>query len=681
MQQLKKASIWEKAPMLRILFAFIVGIIVYDFDVLRHIKASYILMSFILAFGATLALRLKGNYPIGSSIASLLSICILAFGICFVNDAKQNAYFFGNQLKHSSATVAVVTNGGTEKEKTIKYEVALLKSFSNSGVETTKGNGFLYLYKDSSEGIIRLGDTLILPNRWELIRNSGNPFEMNYQKFCSRKNIHFQQFIAFKELLVYASRNRHHLSFLEKTNRYCIHSVNENIKDSNTNALLKAMLLGDERDIDPNMRDAYADTGIIHIISISGAHVAILFAAIGLIFKLTKTKKHSWIKVVFSLVLIWFYVLLSGASTPALRAAIMFSILIIGDISNRRSNPLNHLFSAALILLLINPMWLFTIGFQLSFTAVLSLMIFYQAIASIYSSQNKILQFFINAFAASVAAEILVAPLVAFYFHSFPPMFIVANLLASVAMSFVLILGMMLLLFAPIKFLAALISTLITLISQLFHHLIVLLQQMNISYFKTIYVSPIGLFYLLLFIAFAAHFLLSKYKQSLWMSLLVLFMFSVIHVHRSWQISEQQNLIVYNQSRVAQIELIQGNTFYTLYGESKESFATRNAHVGMGATEAGNKSPNNVLVLKGYKVLTIDSNSVLPSKFLVDVLVIKSWPQKVDVAELKKIFTPKQIVIANNVKTYQADEWTKQCHLENIRLHYTKKDGAFIFPN
>lgn len=692
MTQQSQAPIWEQAPMMRFLAALLTGILMYDAFAPKDIAPSVILLGCSISFVLYVLLSIKNQHRLFSSIVGLFSVALMGFSICYGSDSRQRNDFWGKQLEGEQYSLVVVSAEPITKNKTTKYEVSTLKSANNKELKESVGKAFLYVLKSGKEQKFTLGDTLLLPNTWQPIKNSGNPFELNYQKQCARKGIYFQQFTEPKKINVYATKNNNSFSLIQRTHNYGIRSIQQNIKDSNTSALLKAMLLGDERDIDPSLREAYSDTGIIHIISISGAHVGILFAVISALFGLINNKKLKWVQLPVSLGIVWFYVLFSGASTPALRAAIMFSIMAIGAASQQQANPINQLLSAAFVLLLLKPMWLFTIGYQLSFIAVLSLIIFYPSILSLLSSNtlkkksnsNRFFEycthFLKNAIAASLAAEILVAPLVAYYFHSFPPMFIVANVLASLAMTIVLILGMLLLLFAPISPIAHALASILIFITQAFHRWISYLQQINLPLFKTIHLSALNLVLMYIIVFGLTCFWLLKSKKGLWIGLFALFAFSIQHVYTSWQIGQQNGIVVYHQKGEALIERYKGRDFTIINGASTESYAQNRAHIGLHLNNKKTVKFQSAFMIKGQKLVVLRNEDSLPNRFPVDILILAFATKKVDVNRLQKIFSPKKIVIANNQLPYLIKEWESQCVKHKITLHNTPKDGAFILP-
>src|SRR5690606_35291651 len=136
------------------------------------------------------------------------------------------------------------------------------------------------------------------------------------------------------------------------------------------------------------LRQAYADTGVVHIVSISGSHTAMLFLVVTWLFFWLRRPGLQWIKYAAGVALVWVYVLVAGAPPSALRSAVMFTVFALSFMTERGQQPLNTLLMAAFVLLMANPMFLFAIGFQLSFTAVLSLILFYQPIYRLWPQRT-----------------------------------------------------------------------------------------------------------------------------------------------------------------------------------------------------------------------------------------------------------------------------------------------------
>ena len=334
-----------------------------------------------------------------------------------------------------------ITSTPVEKERTWKIPVNVLSTIDSGSVWAVSGKAFVYVYKSGYPLRLHKGDSIIVPGNWQPIRAAGNPFEFDYARYCRRNGILQQQFCSRAEIRTYGINNPASTSFTERTHDWCMAQLDKYIPDKKARGLIQAMLLGDEVNLDEDLRDAYAATGIIHIIAISGGNVAIFFIVISFLLRWLKHKKHLWVKYLIALPLVWFYVVMAGSSPSAIRAAVMFSLLALGILMQKNNNSLNQLFATAFVLLCAEPMWLFAIGFQLSFVAVLSIILFYGPIYRWVSPKNFLTKTLWGTVAASLSAEILIAPVVIYYFHNFPAMFLVANVAAYVFMSVVLVLG------------------------------------------------------------------------------------------------------------------------------------------------------------------------------------------------------------------------------------------------
>lgn len=435
------------------------------------------------------------------------------------------------------------------------------------------------------------------------------------------------------------------------------------------------MLMGEERHIDPDMRQTYSDTGIIHVVSISGAHIAILFFAISFSFRSIGFRKHAWITHACTIVFIWFYITIAGMPVPAIRAATMFTLLALGHMSSRQPNPLNQLFVTTFLMLLIQPMWLFSIGFQLSFAAVLSLILFYKPLLALWPVRHPVLAFLAQSIAASIAAEILVAPLVAYYFHSFPLMFLVANLVAGVTMSLILCLGLLLLVLAQAGFVAQVLAAIIVFISTVFHYMIRIADKVDVAAFKTIFLSPLllALWYLLVFSVC----LLRKGRAAVWATLCCLLSVSTLAFARSWRVHTQKRLVVFQESGKAHAELLQGPAYHLLCGVPSDAYGVQASRVGFGACDPGRPELKRILLIDGRRILVADSTTVITSPFPADILLVVSAATAPDT--LLKYCTPGLVVCAAGSRLASGN-WEKACAERKLAFHSVREQGAFIFP-
>lgn len=215
--------------------------------------------------------------------------------------------------------------------------------------------------------------------------------------------------------------------------------------DDNTYSILSAMLLGDRSGIGPDEVNAFSASGLSHLLALSGTHVAVIVSLISLaLFPLTVARRNTP-RYLLSILLLWVYVLLTGMNPSVVRASVMASVYLFGRVLERRSVPLNSLYLAALLILLFKPVELFMPGFQMSFAAVAGIIIFYPLINRVDRRRNPLLYMLWSYPAVSVSAMILTGLVAAWYFHTFPLYFLLANLLVVPLMPLILGLGVILL--------------------------------------------------------------------------------------------------------------------------------------------------------------------------------------------------------------------------------------------
>jgi competence protein ComEC len=281
-------------------------------------------------------------------------------------------------------------------------------------------------------------------------------FDFDYKKLCRLRHLYSQLRLKENEYLIVSHvENKSVLTVLDLFRKKILRIIKQYVPSKSENSLLEALMVGFTDDLDPVLLKTYADTGVIHIIAISGLHLALIcqFLQIILLNK-AQNKSGRWIKLFVMISCLWSYSLLSGASPSVIRAAGMFSLALFAKNIIREVTLYNLLAASAFLLLCYDPFWLFDTGFQLSYAAVLSLGLFSKPIRNLLSLQNKMLAALWNAISVSIAAQILTTPISIFYFHRFPTYFLIANLLAVPLSSLVLAGGILLCVSSPIHPLA-----------------------------------------------------------------------------------------------------------------------------------------------------------------------------------------------------------------------------------
>lgn len=668
---------WESAPFFRLLLPLVAGIVSYSFLQVPLYSVVVVLAIVFVIF--VVSLRLKKS--VLSFSASQATLFLIAWLLSFSNDIRNDKHWFGLKLNTADAFEARITESLTEKERSYKMPVTALATLEPGHLSSATGDGFVYLLKDGKAANFQKGDIILLPNRWKPIKNAGNPFEFDYAAYCAQNNLYYQQSVSAKDLVLFKAAATQSASFTSRCHDWCMQQLARYINDKPTLGLIQAMLIGDEVNLDNETRQSFAETGIVHIIAISGGNVAIFFLAISLLLWWLKHKKHQWIKYFIALPLVWFYVLMAGAPPSAVRAAIMFSLLAIGIILQKNNNSLNTLFATAFVLLCAEPMWLYSIGFQLSFIAVLSLILFYAPLYKLYAPGNKVIKALWATIVASAAAEILTAPLVVYYFHLFPLMFLLANVIAYLFMGLVLYLGMAVLLFSFIPVVADALGQLCIWLVSAFNVVVHWLQQLNPESFYYLQMDAVELILLYALIASIATWLLRREKRAIFVALVASCAFLFLLCDDQYNATQQQKLVVYNTGKRIHAEMIAGKHYKLLCTDSslkqKADYATKPAHTGWLAWQPAQvQLKADLYTIAGHSVLFYNDSLSYPAGQHSDYIVI-CQPGATDPERLYTMLHPICLVLPQMPEA-QLERWKAVASRLPIELHYLPDDGAFV---
>jgi len=372
-----------------------------------------------------------------------------------------------------------------------------------------------YLYTSSAKcKNIKQGDFLITNNRVREIVQKNNPGAYNFARQSSLKGIFYT--ININDTLEYEliNHNKDRLkTFIEKYRLHITAILRSSLNNEKTIGLAEAMLIGFRDDLDKELLASYIKTGVVHIIAISGMHLGLIFLIINFFTKILIGKKRTSVSgILITIPILWLFSLLTGGSASVIRSALMLSLILISTVLKKSSNGLNTLLASAFILLVNNPCILYDLGFQLSYAAVLSILIFDPLIKKLVYVKNIIVKKGWGMISITLAAQILTTPISIFYFHQFPILFLFTNLVAIPLSSVILLSEIALCVFwqigIPVNTIANIINTLITFLNNYIHYM----EKIPFGMIKHIY---LGLSSMLLMygVIFAAYMLCKKYNS------------------------------------------------------------------------------------------------------------------------------------------------------------------------
>lgn len=262
----------------------------------------------------------------------------------------------------------------------------------------------------------------------ELIAPPANPAEFDYRAFLMRKGIYFRQFVSSEfQIVSTSSGGAYPLTRLR-------HSISEmlysKIPDEESRQIAMALLLGEKKSLDPAIRDSYSQAGVLHILAVSGLHVGIIYMIFIFLMKPLKlSKKKAKVYLLLVIGFIWVYALLTGMTPSVVRASIMFTLLTLGQMRERRPSIYNVLAFSAMLTIMVNPDVIYEVGFQLSYLAVLGIVLIQPLLERLWIPRWTVVEYFWQLTTVSFAAQLVTFPLSVYYFHVFPTYFLLGNLL------------------------------------------------------------------------------------------------------------------------------------------------------------------------------------------------------------------------------------------------------------
>ncbi|TDG35777.1 ComEC/Rec2 family competence protein [Pedobacter changchengzhani] len=327
------------------------------------------------------------------------------------------------------------------------------------------------------------------------------------------------------------------------------------IKNDEAFAVASTLILGYRADLSKEILTAYSKTGTIHALSVSGAHVGIIYLVLNfLLVFLNRKRSLQLLKFVIICTLVWGYALITGLSPSVVRAAIMITIFMVATTFSKNKNGYNILAFSAFCQLLYNPFLIWNVGFQLSYIAVFGLIYLQPIIYKSIYIKNKWLDKLWNFIALSLAAQIVTFPLSIYYFHQFPVYFLLGNLFIMIPLVFMMYLGIAVLI--PIfEFLSPIFEWIISCTNDVLRWI----SNLPASTFSSIWLTMPQFILLSLALGFIIFALERRQKKMLFIAGGLFMIYQILVVQESINLSQQKKIIFYSLRKNYAVAFISGN--------------------------------------------------------------------------------------------------------------------------
>lgn len=437
---------WTPYPFLRILVAFGAGILFSNYSSIEGLGGSnynWLLIGLLLCFLWVRFTKLPNRLVISGNFGLLIVFLIGTMRFYQYKDINDPLHII-----HEDGVIegysAQVNSGCVDKGKYHLYQIDVEGARIDSLSHQKTGKVHLYVRKNGAANCpLGYGDKVALAMPPFRLPAPKNPHEFNYQQYMAGQNIYYQQFVdvADVKILEKGSKSSVMATAINLRNEFA-GLIDQHVAGEQERAIAQALILGIRDGLDQETKRSFSASGAMHVLAVSGLHVGIIIIIISFLLKpINKKKGGKIVSTVVQISFLWFLAMVTGLSPSILRAVTMFSIIIIGQAFYSRPSIYNSLALSAFVLLWYDPNFMFSVGFQLSYIAVLGIVYIYPKIYGRLTFYAWLPDKIWSVTCLSVAAQLATFPLTLYYFHQFPVYFLISNLVVIPAAFLIMSLG------------------------------------------------------------------------------------------------------------------------------------------------------------------------------------------------------------------------------------------------
>ena len=635
----------------------------------------------------------------------LFSLWSFGFGYFHItrhNELRQTGHF-AERVQQSHYVLGTISEAPA---KGTKLKVSLLVEavgVAPDSMQVCTGHLLLFLDISPQTDSLQYGDRLGVRTTLRPTEPPKNPHAFDYGRYLHFQNLHFQSFVKPDSLIRLSGGHGYALWRLAYGCRNRLLSLlHQHFPTQDEYAVASALLVGYTDDLSDDLRSAYAETGSMHALAVSGTHVGMIY--VGLMFLLGRLplrgRRGKLIETLLALLGIWAFSFLTGATASVLRASVMFSLFLLGKLFYRQASIWNILARSAGGLLLYNPYLLFNAGFQLSYVAVAGMVFFYPYFNQHMPDWPRPLGEFRKIFLIGFAAQLGTLPLSLFMFHQFPVYFWLAGWVVVLGGAIFLAGGAALVLLSALSgWLAGGLGFLLYYLVWGMNQVVFFIQQLPGSLIGGIWITAWAVLLLYLAIGFLGAAMTTRRLKWAIAALGVFTLLGFCRLVRSIQQEGQRGLVVYAISKRRLMDFFDGRSILTLSDSLTKKqivFAAQPNRWALGMREQTTRlmgadtflqadngcfDPPFVQFLDRRMVLLDDASLVQPNRaapFPVDIILLSHNP-KVSIADCIRQF-PCRVVVWDGTNSWkQAERWRAECAALHLEHHDIRQKGAFIW--
>lgn len=668
-------------PLARITIAFIAGILLaYFVKPNPPVVFTFLAISTIIFIGTYYSsmtnVRSKALFGMATSL--------LAFTIGFTTQTvhtdsiRQNNYTHYKNIFDKNHTFKLTLR---EKLKSTTFNERYIAILNSIDQEKASGRILLNVNKDLSHSFV-IGNQLKINALLYKNTVQKNPNQFDYRQYLENKQIYAQLYAEPNEIKLNPEITKDIWYYTAQLRTRIIQNLEKKKFNNKELNVAVALIMGQQQDIDSEIIQDYQYAGAVHILSVSGLHIGFILLFVTFLLKpFPNTKKGAFIKLLISLAILFLFGILAGLAPSVVRSVTMFSFMAIGQYLRRSINIYHTLLVSILLILLFQPSFLFDVGFQLSYVALFFIVWLQPLFANLWQPKNKIINYFWDILTVSFAAQIGTLPLSIYYFHQFPGLFFVTNIIVIPFLSIIMAIGCLVMVFAAFNWIPLYPAKILEISIFCLDKIIGFIASLEQFIVKDIPLNtPLLISSYLVIITVIIAFQQKHFKNLVWVFIAVI-IFQSSAIATKWKVQNQSELVILNTSKNTQL-LERNGANAKLYANDSFLKNSKTNKV-LSSYLTGNFSRlkekhklKNLIYFKGNKILLIDSSKVYPKNIHPDILIIIQSP-KINFDRLLQNTNPKLVVVdASNYKSF-LKRWKTTCSQQKIPFHATSEKGFY----
>ncbi len=623
-------------------------------------------------------LLLIRNRFVTTILTAIIFFNIGVFSVFITDDTNYDSYY-QHHLKAEENVILKIKKILKSGNYSDKYEAEVIQIQQ----QKTIGIVLLNVQKDSLYNSLKVDDLIDLKPEFLAINPPLNPHQFNYKCYLAKQGIHQQIFTENNRFLILKSQSTTLVGLSAKFRDLVQESLKKYYFKEDELSVINALLLGQRQGISKELIANYSRAGAIHILAVSGLHVGVILLMLSFIFKpLERIQNGKYLKTIIIIFLLWVFAFIAGLSASVVRAVTMFTFLAVGLSFKKKNVVFFSLVSSLFFLLIIKPMFLFDVGFQLSYLAVFGIIWVQPKLYQLIQAKVKILDKIWQLFTVSIAAQIGILPLSIYYFEQIPGLFLASNLVIIPFLMYILLGGILVIITSLLNILPQFMADLYGVVISLMNNFVSWISHQEAFLFKEISISFLWMLAWYALIVFSVDFLIQKKQKKLIAVLIAILGVQSIYFYETKKNKNKEELIVFHKSRSSIIGERTGEKLLLQHDldsiEFKDNFSIKSYRVSERISKTKAVNFNNFIQFTNKNILLVDSLGVYQFRDLKNPIILLQYSPKINLERLIKTIKPSQIIAdGSNYKSY-VFRWEETSNKQKTPFFYTGKNGAYI---